>query len=111
MAAATQPSGAAEIAEGHAADAGTETSAAKAFVKKLMDTVVRISISDGRLITGQLWCIDNLKNVILLHCQETRKTSAGEEHRPLGPLVMVPGKHITKIEAQQPYVEIAKKAS
>merc|ERR1719503_51865 len=73
--------------------------AAKRFVRNLMDTMVRVSVSDGRLITGQMWCFDNLKNLILLNCQETRMVADEAQHRPLGPLVMVPGKHITKIEA------------
>merc|ERR1712100_672578 len=76
-------------------------------IRALMDTAVRVTISDGRLITGQLWCFDNVKNLILLNCQETRIIQELEHHRPLGPLVMVPGKHITKIEASRPHVELA----
>merc|ERR1712072_1565833 len=81
--------------------------AAKGFIRALMDTSVRVTISDGRLITGQLWCFDNVKNLILLNCQETRVVQGLEHRRPLGPLVMVPGKHITKIEASRPHVELA----
>mmetsp|Transcript_103068 Transcript_103068/g.291961 ORF Transcript_103068/g.291961 Transcript_103068/m.291961 type:complete len:143 (+) Transcript_103068:64-492(+) len=82
-------------------DAISDPTSAKAFVGGLMDAVVRIEVSDGRLITGQLWCFDQMKNIILLNCQETRPTAPGAEaeHRPLGPLVMVPGKHIVRIEA------------
>merc|ERR1711972_859206 len=61
--------------------------AAKRFVEKLM-------------ITGTLWCFDQAQNIILLNCHETKTSAQGtEQRRPLGPLVMVPGKHITKIEA------------
>mmetsp|Transcript_3922 Transcript_3922/g.9127 ORF Transcript_3922/g.9127 Transcript_3922/m.9127 type:complete len:131 (+) Transcript_3922:42-434(+) len=76
-----------------------DATAAKGLIGDLMDTAVRVSISDGRLITGQLWCFDNLRNLILLNVQETRLCNGSEQHRPMGPLVMVPGKHIKKIEA------------
>mmetsp|Transcript_91719 Transcript_91719/g.160249 ORF Transcript_91719/g.160249 Transcript_91719/m.160249 type:complete len:95 (+) Transcript_91719:74-358(+) len=76
-----------------------------------MDTAVRVSVSDGRLISGQLWCFDNLKNMILLNGQETRISQGMQEHRPLGPLVMVPGKHITKIEALKAHVDLARLAA
>eukprot|EP00429_Kryptoperidinium_foliaceum_P058539 CAMPEP_0176078754 /NCGR_PEP_ID=MMETSP0120_2-20121206/39385_1 /TAXON_ID=160619 /ORGANISM="Kryptoperidinium foliaceum, Strain CCMP 1326" /LENGTH=97 /DNA_ID=CAMNT_0017412503 /DNA_START=27 /DNA_END=320 /DNA_ORIENTATION=+ len=82
---------------------------AKAMMKKLMDSVVRISVSDGRMICGQLWCQDNNRNFILLNVGEVRIGEDGEEHRrPLGPLVMVPGKHITKIEAMRAQVDVAR---
>merc|ERR1719453_2475030 len=72
-----------------------------------MDTTVRVTISDGRMLTGQLWCFDNAKNLILLQCNEIRLVQGKEHNRPLGPLVMVPGKHITKIEATKSCVEMA----
>merc|ERR1719424_1853731 len=72
-----------------------------------MDTDVRVTISDGRLITGRMWCFDNVKNLILLNCEETRIVQGLEHHRPLGPLVMVPGKHIVKIEASRSHVQLA----
>ena len=79
---------------------------AKRFVKNMMDTIVRVHISDGRILTGQLWCFDQVKNIILLNCQESR---AGEElHRPLGPLVTVPGAHAVRIEALRREVEAAR---
>eukprot|EP00413_Alexandrium_margalefii_P016043 CAMPEP_0204528622 /NCGR_PEP_ID=MMETSP0661-20131031/9627_1 /ASSEMBLY_ACC=CAM_ASM_000606 /TAXON_ID=109239 /ORGANISM="Alexandrium margalefi, Strain AMGDE01CS-322" /LENGTH=127 /DNA_ID=CAMNT_0051534609 /DNA_START=46 /DNA_END=429 /DNA_ORIENTATION=+ len=84
---------------------------AKHFMRQIMDTTVRIHISDGRLITGQLWCFDERKNAILLNCQETRISREGDteeqHHRPLGPLVMVPGKHMLRFEAIKAHTEKA----
>mmetsp|Transcript_5575 Transcript_5575/g.6092 ORF Transcript_5575/g.6092 Transcript_5575/m.6092 type:complete len:80 (+) Transcript_5575:105-344(+) len=51
--------------------------AAKHFMRGIMDTTVRIRISDGRFILGQLWCFDQGKNAILLNCQETRTYCEG----------------------------------
>mmetsp|Transcript_120139 Transcript_120139/g.299727 ORF Transcript_120139/g.299727 Transcript_120139/m.299727 type:complete len:108 (-) Transcript_120139:49-372(-) len=83
-----------------------EVDDAKQFMHKLMDHPIRVAITDGRLIVGNLWCVDNLKNFILLNCQETRISEDGvEQRRPLGPLVMVPGKHVTKVEALKSSVD------
>ena len=61
---------------------------------------VRAHIDDGRIISGQLWCFDQLKNLILLSGYETRADAEGQsEHRALGPLILVPGKYIRKLEA------------
>mmetsp|Transcript_33147 Transcript_33147/g.60078 ORF Transcript_33147/g.60078 Transcript_33147/m.60078 type:complete len:108 (+) Transcript_33147:52-375(+) len=91
------------ISEGAVKDPAT----AKHFMNRLMNTLVRIEISDGRIITGQLWCFDQGRNTILLNGHETRITKAGDQHRPLGPLVMVPGKHIVKFHATKPAAEAA----
>eukprot|EP00927_Polykrikos_kofoidii_P057447 TRINITY_DN51593_c0_g1_i1.p1 TRINITY_DN51593_c0_g1~~TRINITY_DN51593_c0_g1_i1.p1 ORF type:complete len:141 (-),score=35.62 TRINITY_DN51593_c0_g1_i1:331-753(-) len=89
----------------------TDPAKAKQVIANLMDTVVRVRISDGRLIMGQLWCVDNLKNLVLLNVQETKTFEDGsEQERPLGPLVMVPGKHIKNIEAVKVIVEAAQTA-
>eukprot|EP00931_Biecheleriopsis_adriatica_P053646 TRINITY_DN31450_c0_g1_i1.p1 TRINITY_DN31450_c0_g1~~TRINITY_DN31450_c0_g1_i1.p1 ORF type:complete len:116 (+),score=18.32 TRINITY_DN31450_c0_g1_i1:48-395(+) len=89
-----------------------DPAAAKRFMSKLMNTLVRAHITDGRIITGQLWCFDQLKNTILLNGHETRVLESGEQqHRPLGPLVMVPGKHILKFEASKSASEAAIAAS
>ncbi|KAI8982974.1 hypothetical protein BDB01DRAFT_791881 [Pilobolus umbonatus] len=55
----------------------------------------RISITDGRIFIGTLICIDKNKNIILGQTEEIR----GDESRPVG-LVMIPGKHLVKIEAE-----------
>ena len=68
-------------------------------MSELMNTVVRAHIEDGRIISGQLWCFDQLKNLILLSGYETRNSEDGTHNRALGPLVMVPGKYIRKLEA------------
>ena len=70
---------------------------------------MRAHIDDGRIISGQLWCFDQLKNLILLSGYETRADSEGRqsEHRALGPLILVPGKYIRKLEATKSSTEAA----
>mmetsp|Transcript_46475 Transcript_46475/g.86898 ORF Transcript_46475/g.86898 Transcript_46475/m.86898 type:complete len:116 (+) Transcript_46475:48-395(+) len=85
-----------------------DEAAAKRVMAKLMNSLVRAHIEDGRIISGQLWCFDQLRNLILLSGFETRVDQDGQQqHRSLGPLVMVPGKHILKLEATKPATEAA----
>ncbi|CAO3618638.1 unnamed protein product [Mucor fragilis] len=55
----------------------------------------RIKITDGRTFIGTFVCIDKEKNIILAHTEEFR----GAEKRLVG-LIMIPGKHIVKIETE-----------
>ncbi|KAI7894670.1 uncharacterized protein EV154DRAFT_497498 [Mucor mucedo] len=55
----------------------------------------RIKITDGRTFIGTFVCIDKQKNIILAHTEEFR----GAEKRMVG-LVMIPGKHLVKIETE-----------
>ena len=80
---------------------------AKRFMSKLMNTSVRAHIEDGRIIGGQLWCFDQLKNLILLSGYETRIEDGKSVHRALGPLILVPGKYILKLEATKNATEAA----
>src|SRR5687767_7740207 len=53
-----------------------------ANIKKLelfLGRTVRLTLSDSRLVQGNLVCIDNLKNFVITDCQETR-ISAGLPH-------------------------------
>ncbi|KAF1805107.1 hypothetical protein V8B55DRAFT_1494438 [Mucor lusitanicus] len=55
----------------------------------------RIKITDGRTFIGTFVCVDKEKNIILAHTEEFR----GAEKRLVG-LIMIPGKHIVKIETE-----------
>ncbi|KAI8364580.1 hypothetical protein BD560DRAFT_402795 [Blakeslea trispora] len=55
----------------------------------------RVRISDGRVFIGTFVCIDKDKNMILAQTEEFR----GTEKRLVG-LVMIPGKHLVKVEAE-----------
>lgn len=55
----------------------------------------RIKLTDGRRLKGNFLCTDADANVILGMCMED--TEKGGEVRVLG-LVMVPGRHIVKME-------------
>ena len=87
-----------------------DAAGAKHVMSNLMNTIVRAHIEDGRIISGQLWCFDQLKNLILLSGYETRITEEGAENRALGPLVMVPGKYIQKLEATKTALDAASQA-
>lgn len=80
-------------------------------MSELMNTLVRAHIEDGRIISGQLWCFDQLRNLILLNGFETRTEQDGQQHRLLGPLVMVPGKYILKLESTKAACEAAAAAT
>eukprot|EP00438_Fugacium_kawagutii_P035873 Skav204675 [mRNA] locus=scaffold1284:33420:33761:- [translate_table: standard] len=95
----------APIAEGQMP---SDATGAKSVMSKLMNTCVRAHIEDGRIISGQLWCLDQTKNLILLSGYETRIMKDGpSEERALGPLILVPGKYIRKLEATKSALEAA----
>ncbi|KAI9490436.1 hypothetical protein BDB00DRAFT_555608 [Zychaea mexicana] len=67
-------------------------------IKKLRSYLnfrTRITITDGRVFVGTFVCIDKQKNIIIAHSKEFR----GDENRLVG-LVMIPGKHLVKVEAE-----------
>jgi small nuclear ribonucleoprotein (snRNP)-like protein len=105
--------------------------AAIQFLKPLLTKNMRVLATDGRLFIGQLKCTDPDCNIILAHTYEYRHPSgatptlgsdspsplvvaglppppsssngsslAGMKSRYLG-LIVVPGKHIVKIELEQ----------
>ncbi|KAI8093948.1 hypothetical protein BDF21DRAFT_331112 [Thamnidium elegans] len=55
----------------------------------------RVKITDGRTFIGTFVCIDKEKNIILAHTEEF----LGTGKRMVG-LVMIPGKHLVKIETE-----------
>ncbi|KAI8058965.1 uncharacterized protein B0P05DRAFT_559193 [Gilbertella persicaria] len=55
----------------------------------------RVRIHDGRTFIGTFVCIDKDKNIILANTEEFR----GDEKRLVG-LVMIPGKHLVKVETE-----------
>lgn len=75
----------------------------------------RIAITDGRVFIGTFVCTDKQKNIILAHTTEYRGGTALltmgplvtshalflflDEHRIVG-LVMIPGKHLVKMEIE-----------
>jgi N-alpha-acetyltransferase 38, NatC auxiliary subunit len=68
----------------------------KSFLTKKM----RIEISDGRVFIGNLICLDNQKNIVLLNTNEYTLNGDKEYKRMVGQ-VMIPGNQITKIWAEE----------
>ncbi|EER19854.1 conserved hypothetical protein [Perkinsus marinus ATCC 50983] len=76
------------------------------LLSSLLHKPLRITLTDGREITGRLYCIDDKKNIVLRNAVERRK---GNEVTPLTiglkssstrsiGMVMIPGKDAVKIE-------------
>ncbi|OAD04976.1 hypothetical protein MUCCIDRAFT_134155, partial [Mucor lusitanicus CBS 277.49] len=60
----------------------------------------RIKITDGRTFIGTFVCVDKEKNIILAHTEEFRGGMLGSSEKRLVGLIMIPGKHIVKIETE-----------
>lgn len=41
-------------------------------IKDLLNKRVRVSISDGRILSGKFWCIDNGMNIVMGETEETK---------------------------------------
>mmetsp|Transcript_2413 Transcript_2413/g.2644 ORF Transcript_2413/g.2644 Transcript_2413/m.2644 type:complete len:90 (-) Transcript_2413:66-335(-) len=66
------------------------------FLPSLLHKSLRVSLPDGRDITGRLYCIDDKKNIILQNAIE-RRDKGEKSIRSIG-MVMIAGKDAVKIE-------------
>lgn len=81
---------------------------AKATMRGLLQSTIRVTLSDGRVVTGTYQCLDEHLNFILQDATERRmvkersgaETVEKQQTRSLG-LVMLPGKHVVKVEAKE----------
>lgn len=64
----------------------------RSFLQSLLDRVIRVELSDDRVVVGRLMCIDNYGNLIIedsiVHNADVEQNIAS---------VMVPGKHVIKL--------------
>jgi small nuclear ribonucleoprotein (snRNP)-like protein len=70
---------------------------------KLLGSKIRIQISDGRILIGNLYCIDYRKNVILIDTKEyrTRKNDPEKKFKPIERYIgmaLIPGKHLVSFQ-------------
>uniref|UniRef100_A0A915PY29 Sm domain-containing protein n=1 Tax=Setaria digitata TaxID=48799 RepID=A0A915PY29_9BILA len=63
-------------------------------VRRWLGKILRLELTDGRIIEGKFVCTDNAPNIILSGCKEQWKDEP--ESRMVG-LVMANGKHIRSI--------------
>ncbi|KAM3716266.1 N-alpha-acetyltransferase 38, NatC auxiliary subunit [Dirofilaria immitis] len=63
-------------------------------VRRWLGKILRLELTDGRIIEGKFVCTDNAPNIILSGCKEQWKDEL--ESRMVG-LVMANGKHIRSI--------------
>ncbi|ORX88536.1 hypothetical protein K493DRAFT_236290 [Basidiobolus meristosporus CBS 931.73] len=73
-------------------------------LRSYLNLKARIKATDGRIFLGTFMCIDKDKNIILAQTDEYRGVSPPppvylEEKRFVG-LVMIPGKHLVKVEIE-----------
>lgn len=71
------------------------TASYRVLLRSLLNEHFRVVISDGRIIEGQLVCLDKDCNIILAHCDETDTSTGTTLQREM---LVVPGKHIQTIE-------------
>ena len=73
---------------------------ARARVCELLDRLLRITLSDGRVLVGKFTCFDKQRNILLTEAREQRYLEGGDLRAPpdleshLG-LVLVPRKYVT----------------
>jgi len=94
------------------------------FLTSILNKNLRIVTTDGRLFWGQFKCTDPDCNVVLSHTYEYREPSSLQRSQALQSakgnvrldmisrylgLVVVPGKHIVKIEVEEFASQVAKK--
>jgi small nuclear ribonucleoprotein (snRNP)-like protein len=63
------------------------------YLESLMGKHVRITLSDGRIVTGSLECIDHACNLIVYNVEIFLSGSLVKISS-----VMVPGQHLAKLE-------------
>lgn len=64
----------------------------RSFLQSLLDRVIRVELSDDRVVVGRLACIDNYGNLII---EDSIVHNADVEQHIAS--VMVPGKHVIKL--------------
>ena len=79
----------------------------KTLVEPLLDGLLRVGLSDGRVIIGRFACLDKQRNILLTDAREVRfgaaKGEAGEperSERQLG-IVLAPRQHVVSCHAAE----------
>ncbi|KAK6859714.1 N-alpha-acetyltransferase 38-B- NatC auxiliary subunit [Apiospora arundinis] len=95
----------------------TKATEAESYLNSLINKTLRVHATDSRMFVGTFKCTDANRNVVLSLCHEYRQPSqkqleaaaassstgtvqAEMTSRYLG-LVVIPGKHIVKMEAEE----------
>lgn len=80
----------------------TETRVSVRGIMSYISSTVRVTISDGRKLTGRFDCVDKDLNIILNHATEERRIDSGSsvDTRNVG-IIMIPGKELVKFEVRE----------
>ena len=115
-----------EVKDNPVDDATHDNTTAKEYLRSMLNKLMRIKLSDGRILIGVFLCTDRDSNVILGSCseyvidqenQETQEDGDKEDKNEIDPeidptlsieprilgLAMVPGKHIVSIHLDEVY--------
>ena len=82
----------------------TGSSSPVAQVRPLLDGLLRVGLSDGRVVIGRFACLDKQCNILLTDSREVRwspRTTGGppeQTERHIG-LVLAPRKHVVSCHA------------
>jgi small nuclear ribonucleoprotein (snRNP)-like protein len=66
-------------------------------VRQMLDSPLRVGLTDGRVIIGRFACLDKQRNILLVEARESRSNgddSSGRRERHLG-TVLVPRQWVT----------------
>ncbi|XP_063976198.1 N-alpha-acetyltransferase 38, NatC auxiliary subunit [Diachasmimorpha longicaudata] len=92
-----------ECVLGNGETSPSEETSGKRKLRSWLNRLLRIKMTDGRVLTGAFLCTDRDANVILGSCEEFLSEDHTEA-RALG-LVMVPGRHIVSIHLDPWWIE------
>jgi small nuclear ribonucleoprotein (snRNP)-like protein len=65
----------------------------------MLNKRLRVTVTDGRVLTGQFYCFDNLRNIMLSETKEAAN-STDTSSRHLG-LVLIPWKWVVSCHLEQ----------
>jgi len=89
------------------ASSASASGSAVASVREMLDSLLRVTLTDNRVLVGRFCCFDKQRNVLLNETLEQRFTDgetvpspprAADFERHLG-LVLVPRRHIAAVHA------------
>ena len=79
---------------------GKSPSSPISAVSALLDSDMRVELSDGRRVIGRFICLDSFGNILLKDSREWQPAGAADASKRLG-LTMVPAQHLVKCEVAE----------
>mmetsp|Transcript_37101 Transcript_37101/g.57994 ORF Transcript_37101/g.57994 Transcript_37101/m.57994 type:complete len:110 (-) Transcript_37101:28-357(-) len=70
-------------------------------LKNCINRLSRVTLTDGRVLTGTFICFDYQGNVLMNGAEEQKAMEGNKDSRSLG-MIMVKPQHLVKFEAEEP---------